>query len=358
MRLFKKGKIYHVEVRYKGVRYRRSLWTASKTIADKLHRRIIARLELGGTFDEQEAEESPLIANLVIEYRGELERRGRRRSTIIDCCGSILKCSNDAAVKRINELDTPAIERGLSYLADRSSRTQNRVLGHFKAFFNWLNKTGRWDKNPAVAVTRVREIRKLPQRRALNDEEIERLTRSVEIPEHRRLVYLLAINTGMRRNEIESATWGDVDLQRAEIIVREANSKNSKEATIPINHEVMAAWQSWLKNPWVIEGKAEYKTDRPLPSVPRMPTIRRDFKAVGIEEVTNEGRVDFHALRVTFGSLLARNNVSLQMAQKLLRHSTPALTATIYTRFNTEDKRDAVEGLNKSRRAARKRKKA
>lgn len=358
MRVYKHKEtgIYQIDIRFKGARYRRSLWTASKTIADKLARKIVTRLESGGSFEQQEAEESPLIADLVIEYKAELERRGRRRSTIIDACGKLLTCSNDAEVKYISELDTPAIERGLSYLGDRSSRTQNRVLGHFKAFFSWLNRTGRWDKNPAVAVSRVKEVRARPRRRALSDDEIDRLTTELSIPEHRRLVYLLAVNTGMRRKEIAAATWQDVDLKRCEIIVREDASKNGKEATIPINQEVMAAWLSWLENPWIIEYSTEYKTERPLPPVPGMPTMRRDMEKAGIEETTNAGRVDFHALRVTFCSVLARNGVSLQMAQKLMRHSTVSLTADLYTVFATEDTRDAVESLSKkkARRSARK----
>ena len=347
MRLYKEGKVWHIDITHKGRRYRRSLFTASKTIADKLSRHKIKRLESGLPFDEQESKLGAKVKDLVGEYAMELQRRGRKRNTVLDCCNKLIACVNDAEVTYINELDAQAVERGLAYLRDRSSRTQNRVLGHFKAFFTWLNKTGRWDKNPAMSISRVKEVRERPRRRALNDDEIERLTRSDAIPEHRRLVYLLAINTGMRRREINKATWNEVDLERCEIFVRENASKNGKEATIPVNQEVMKAWTEWLRSPWVKIGGAEFKTDKPLPPVPYMETLRRDMKAVGIEEVTNAGRVDFHALRVTFCSLLARRGVSLQMAQKLMRHSTVSLTADLYTVFATEDTREAVESLNK-----------
>jgi integrase len=42
--------------------------------------------------------------------------------------------------------------------------------------------------------------------------------------------------------------------------------------------------------------------------------------------------VDFHALRVTYGTELDRQDVSLGVRQALLRHSDPRLTANTYTK--------------------------
>jgi len=55
--------------------------------------------------------------------------------------------------------------------------------------------------------------------------------------------------------------------------------------------------------------------------------------------------VDFHALRTTFGTNLARGGVSLVMAQRLMRHSTPTLTANVYTVLSRDDERAAVAAL-------------
>jgi integrase len=76
--------------------------------------------------------------------------------------------------------------------------------------------------------------------------------------------------------------------------------------------------------------------------VPRTTTHRKDLAAAKIPVVTPAGVVDFHALRVTYGTLLARAGVTLAQAQKLMRHSTPALTANLYTRLQMDDARDAV----------------
>jgi integrase len=69
----------------------------------------------------------------------------------------------------------------------------------------------------------------------------------------------------------------------------------------------------------------------------------RDFLAYE----DGDGRfLDFHALRVTYGTALARAGVRLQVAQRLMRHSTPVLTANVYTRLELHDLRGAVERLN------------
>ena len=56
-------------------------------------------------------------------------------------------------------------------------------------------------------------------------------------------------------------------------------------------------------------------------------------------------KLDIHALRTTCASRMARNNVPLVKAQRILGHSDPKLTAVHYVGLDVEDLRDAVEGL-------------
>ena len=61
------------------------------------------------------------------------------------------------------------------------------------------------------------------------------------------------------------------------------------------------------------------------------------------------GTFDFHGLRVSFCTNLERAGVSLSQAQKLMRHSDPRLTASVYLHLELEDARRAVESLNIAR---------
>jgi integrase len=347
MRIYRRNKSgnYWIEINYQAQRFRSSLKTKNKREAEKKARKIVERVEAGGSFYEQEMMSSD-IATLLLEYSEELVRRARKQDTIDDCIGTIARCCLDVDAELIKELDTPTIERALGYLSDRSSRTQNKALGHFKAFFSWLVRTGRHDSNPPQFITKLKEIRVREERRALTKEELERLTTSEFIPEYRRVIYRIASYTGLRRSELNSITWEDIDLERKEIYLRAKNSKNSKPATIYLDGITSEMLQQWLIDPWAKHGDDVYEyTMRPIPPVPAMTSFRDDLLHADIAKKNTQGVIDFHSLRVTFASLLALNGVPLALAQKLMRHSTPVLTANIYTRFQPSSKKEAIDGL-------------
>jgi integrase len=53
----------------------------------------------------------------------------------------------------------------------------------------------------------------------------------------------------------------------------------------------------------------------------------------------------FHDLRGTTATLLARSGVGLVVAQRILRHSDPRLTANIYSRVDLADLQAGIDGL-------------
>src|SRR5206468_688054 len=56
-------------------------------------------------------------------------------------------------------------------------------------------------------------------------------------------------------------------------------------------------------------------------------------------------RLRFHDLRGTTATLLARGGVPLVVAQRMLRHTDPRLTANVYTRVDLADLRAGVARL-------------
>ena len=72
----------------------------------------------------------------------------------------------------------------------------------------------------------------------------------------------------------------------------------------------------------------------------------KDLRFAGIPKRDANGKTaDIHSLRHTFGTMLARSGVSLQVAQRAMRHSTPALTSNLYTHLGLLDLAEAVETL-------------
>lgn len=72
----------------------------------------------------------------------------------------------------------------------------------------------------------------------------------------------------------------------------------------------------------------------------------RLLEHAGIDRLDAQGRkLDLHALRVCLASRLARAGVGLVQVQKILGHSDPRLTASVYTTLEVEDLRSAIQTL-------------
>ena len=78
-----------------------------------------------------------------------------------------------------------------------------------------------------------------------------------------------------------------------------------------------------------------------------METFRKNLEAAEIPYETEQGVLDFHALRTTFITTLARRGVPLAAAQRLARHSTPRLTSNVYTRLELQDLHREVAKLER-----------
>jgi integrase len=78
------------------------------------------------------------------------------------------------------------------------------------------------------------------------DDEARRLLEAA--PEPRRTVYLMVLNTRLRRKELKLVRWGDFDLEAAEPCLRlpAAITKNGKKAQLPLGAELVAALNALL----------------------------------------------------------------------------------------------------------------
>jgi len=75
--------------------------------------------------------------------------------------------------------------------------------------------------------------------------------------------------------------------------------------------------------------------------------IKADLKVAGVPyKDVNDRYADFHALRHTFISNLARAGVHPRNAQALARHSTIDLTMNVYTHIAMEDLVSDIEAMS------------
>src|SRR5208283_546191 len=151
--------------------------------------------------------------------------------------------------------------------------------------------------------------------------------RLLEVAGPRKPVYLSALNTGLRRAELAALQKGDCFLygDNPYLKVRASTTKNNKAATIWLNEEVAAELKKLVVTGAGLD-EAVFET------IPDMDQFRKDLTAAGILYVDAQGRrADFHALRHTLATNLARCGVLPRVAMEFMRHSEMRLTNKTYT---------------------------
>jgi integrase len=207
----------------------------------------------------------------------------------------------------------------------QAPKTINEYHAVLSALFTWLRKQNRVAANPFEIISKVDTRGKQRiQRRALNDDEAKRL-----LATPRKLLYLLAMHTGLRRGEINALHGGDFHLDTANPywMLPAKFAKNRREQPRPLHPELVVELQKLRA-----AGKLKPE-DLVFPDgVPVMKEIRKDFKAAGISlKDERDHVVDFHALRTTYITRLQRAGVSPREAMELARHSDMRLTMKTYT---------------------------
>ncbi len=218
--------------------------------------------------------------------------------------------------------------------------TLNSFLKMARAFVHWLVLRGRLSSDPLAILKKADESKaeKRRARRALSGDEIIRLLDAA--PADRSFAYKFFILSGLRRGEAKQLRVGDLHLAATLpfIQLRTEQTKNGKADTIPVHPELL-------------EGLRE-RTATKLPaakvfaSIPAMRTLMNDLLAAKVPFVndTNQ-RVDLHAQRHTYCTLIAKSGISMKTAQTLMRHGDPRLTMNVYSHVGIFDTASALASV-------------
>ena len=177
------------------------------------------------------------------------------------------------------------------------------------------------------------------------------------------MLYRLAVETGLRASELASLTPASLDLSdlsAASVKVAAAYSKHRRDDVVPIRRDLAETLLAFL------DGRLAGERLFAVPAKTAV-MMRKDLAAAQetwVEEVNDSkaqekraksgflaysdasGRVaDFHALRHTFITRLARSGVAPAVAKSLARHSTIVLTMDHYTHTLISDERTALDRL-------------
>lgn len=240
---------------------------------------------------------------------------------------------------RLSDLNGEHAEK---FKAKRSKRvrpgTVNRELGNLKNMMNVAVSWGHLDRNPFSKV-KFLHVPRGPERVLGEDEEVRLLAACDEVRSaYLRPIILLAFNTGMRRGEILSLEWSQVDLVNRLISITNAKTSHGERA-IPMNDTVHAALSALARRE---------KTDLVFPSNrnpgERMLDLKKGFaKAVCLATLAH---IRFHDPRHTFATILVRRGADLITVQRLLGYAKITMTAR-YAHSMVDDRIAAVKRLEK-----------
>ncbi len=231
--------------------------------------------------------------------------------------------------KTIQDIGSELVER---YKARRKTQvspsTVNRELALLKTMFNKAVEWGRLESSPLKNVKKFKENN--GRERILTDEETKRLIGIAN--GHLKSILIIALNTGMRRGEILSLSWENVNLSKRCIHIED--SKSGKSRNVPMNSLVVETLS-------VIPQDSEFVFFNPMTGKP-IKDVKTTFKKTCEKAKIKELR--FHDLRHTSATKMIEIGVDLVTVSKILGHSSIQMTMR-YAHPTPENMQRAVDKL-------------
>lgn len=324
--------------------------------------RMRATLARWGVLDPRTVASAQPLAEHVVAFEESLRSRERSEDHVSLTVARVKAVLEGTGATMPTDLRPEPVERWLHAQRERgdrekgelglSARSSNGYLQAVRQFSRWLCSTGRTSEDPLRTLRPLNAAldRRL-ERRAFSDDELRSLlAAAVAGPEcfdlagpERALLYRVAAETGLRANELRSLRAGDfegLDGERPTVRVAAQNSKRRREDVLPLRRALAQAVAEHMRGrlPSALAFSAVPSKSADM--------LREDLKAAKIEPEDECGRVlDFHSLRVSFVTALARAGVAPKVAQALARHSSPVLTFNVYAKLGADDERAALSAL-------------
>lgn len=218
--------------------------------------------------------------------------------------------------------------------AGRAPGTINRHLATFKHFIGFATDWGWLDREKAFALRRVKLAKEPPGRvRYLSVDEETKLFAAAE-PDLR-IVILVACLTGMRRAEMVSLRWSQVDVAGRTIVL--TKTKANRVRRVPINDDLATILEP-LRTGAAPESHVLRRFGKPWSPHTLSIVFARTAKAAGI------ANLHLHDLRHDFATRLVRRGTPINVVATLLGHATLTTTQR-YAHVEDSTLRGAVAAI-------------
>ncbi len=238
--------------------------------------------------------------------------------------------------KKLSQITSKDIDDyKLTRLREVKPATVNRELACLSFMFNLAKRQKEFFGNNPVSESKL-----LPENnrveRILTPDEEERLLNSSS--PYLRPILICALNTGMRKGEILTLKWSNVDLMNDIITLEHTNTKSKKMRRIPIN--------STLRKTFLEQRLKSGGSDHVFLSSNCNPYKRHDSLKQAFEGACRRANIHglrFHDLRHTAATRMIESGASIVAVSRILGHAN--LKTTMRYAHPDESLKDAVEKL-------------
>ncbi len=365
---------------HRGKRRERSTKTTDKAAAERILNKIIAdeALRKEGVVDASTDRYAASMRRPLAEHLADWERdllaKGRSGKHVTLVYKRATALLEMIKAQTMSDITASAIQAALGRLHEegKSLQTCQHYLRAIKQFSRWLRADGRIREDVLAHLSGYNtSTDRRRERRALTAEEIDWLIKVTESsPPHRSMtgpdramLYRVALGTGFRVSELRSLTPASfrLDDDPPSIALQASHSKRRRDDLQPIRIDLAELLRSWLagksdqsvvfqpmpeKTGLMIQADLRRSRARWIRSVVDRKERRKRRSSDFLSVVDDSGQiVDFHALRVTYITLLVKGGASVKVAQELARHSTPILTMNVYSKLGVHDLAGALDYL-------------
>lgn len=234
--------------------------------------------------------------------------------------------------KLLSAITPDLIERYKATRKDEEANpaTINRELACLKTIFNVAILWGKLDSSPAKQIKRI-AVNNLREK-ILSDEDMRRLVDAVA--PRIKPVLIIALSTGMRRNEILGLKWQNVHFDGKYIFIE--YSKSGKTRQLPMSNLIIETLKNIPRVSEYVFYNSEKKMNISLFAV-------RDAFLRACEKAKIKG-LRFHDLRHCAASAMVRKGIDLVTVSKILGHSSIIMTMR-YAHPTPENMKLAINSL-------------
>jgi integrase len=318
--LFKRGNVYWSYVWEDGIRHARSTGTNNRRLAEQIDQKHKDEVLLKSA---QLPDLKPKM--LFAELAGRFLNEGSPKEWHRDRLKVLLPFFSNIEIGGITKGLVRRYRQKRHAEKQLTETTVNRDIECLRHLLYWAVDEGILAANPIARIRLERERRKKKPVLSLT-EEAQLLAAAAS---HLRDITIFALDTGMRRGEILTQTWDDVDFDRRLLNVTHSKTPEGEAREIPLTARVLRLLSSMKKDSGLIftfEGK-------PIGSLKT--GWRAAIRRAGIRYIR------FHYLRHTFNTRLLELGVPREVRMALLGH-TFGDTHESYEHVELPMKREAI----------------